>query len=205
MSFFKKLKEKITKQTDSVSEKFKDGLEKTRNSFSNKVNELVSRYRKVDEDFFEELEEVLIGADVGFTTVMELIDELKKEVKLKNIQDPQEVQSVISEKLVDIYNSGDEQISELNIQDGRLNVILLVGVNGVGKTTTIGKLAHKLKNEGKSVVLAAGDTFRAGAIEQLEVWGSVQACLSLSRLPEATLRRLFMMPYTRLKQEERMC
>lgn len=171
MSFFKKLKEKITKQTDSVSEKFKDGLEKTRNSFSNKVNELVSRYRKVDEDFFEELEEVLIGADVGFTTVMELIDELKKEVKLKNIQDPQEVQSVISEKLVDIYNSGDEQISELNIQDGRLNVILLVGVNGVGKTTTIGKLAHKLKNEGKSVVLGAGDTFRAGAIEQLEVWG----------------------------------
>nr|MDH3093033.1 signal recognition particle-docking protein FtsY [Bacillus velezensis]MDH3099624.1 signal recognition particle-docking protein FtsY [Bacillus velezensis]WGE01393.1 signal recognition particle-docking protein FtsY [Bacillus velezensis] len=171
MSFFKKLKEKITKQTDSVSEKFKDGLEKTRNSFSNKVNELVSRYRKVDEDFFEELEEVLIGADVGFTTVMELIDELKKEVKLKNIQDPQEVQSVISEKLVDIYNSGDEQISELNIQDGRLNVILLVGVNGVGKTTTIGKLAHKLKNEGKSVVLVAGDTFRAGAIEQLEVWG----------------------------------
>ncbi len=102
---------------------------------------------------------------------MELIDELKNEVKLKNIQDPQEVQSVISEKLVDIYNSGDEQISELNIQDGRLNVILLVGVNGVGKTTTIGKLAHKLKNEGKSVVLGAGDTFRAGAIEQLEVWG----------------------------------
>lgn len=150
---FKKLKEKITKQTDSVSEKFKDGLEKTRNSFSNRVNELVSRYRKVDEDFFEELEEVLIGADVGFTTVMELIDELKKEVKLKNIQDPQEVQSVISEKLVEIYNSGNEEISELNIQDGRLNVILLVGVNGVGKTTTIGKLAHKLKNEGKSVVL----------------------------------------------------
>ncbi|MDY7431416.1 signal recognition particle-docking protein FtsY [Bacillus sp. V26] len=171
MSFFKKLKEKITKQTDSVSEKFKDGLEKTRNSFQNKVNDLVSRYRKIDEDFFEELEEVLISADVGFTTVMELIDELKKEVKRRNIQDPQEVQSVISEKLVEIYNSGDEQISELNIQEGRLNVILLVGVNGVGKTTTIGKLAHKLKQEGKSVVLAAGDTFRAGAIEQLEVWG----------------------------------
>lgn len=109
------------------------------------------------------LEEVLISADVGFTTVMELIDELKKEVKRRNIQDPKEVQSVISEKLVEIYNSGDEQISELNIQDGRLNVILLVGVNGVGKTTTIGKLAHKMKQEGKSVVLAAGDTFRAGA------------------------------------------
>ncbi|WP_342496126.1 signal recognition particle-docking protein FtsY [Bacillus sp. FSL K6-0994] len=171
MSFFKKLKEKFTQQTDSVSEKFKDGLEKTRNSFQGKVNELISRYRKVDEDFFEELEEVLIGADVGFTTVMELIDELKKEVKLRNIQDPSEVQAVISEKLVDIYNSGEEQISALNIEDGCLNIILFVGVNGVGKTTTIGKLANKLKNEGKSVILAAGDTFRAGAIEQLEVWG----------------------------------
>ncbi|AVM23788.1 signal recognition particle-docking protein FtsY [Bacillus pumilus] len=171
MSFFKKLKEKFTQQTDSVSEKFKDGLEKTRNSFQGRVNELISRYRKVDEDFFEELEEVLIGADVGFTTVMELIDELKKEVKLRNIQDPNEVQAVISEKLVDIYNSGEEQISALNIEEGRLNIILFVGVNGVGKTTTIGKLAHKLKNEGKSVILAAGDTFRAGAIEQLEVWG----------------------------------
>ena len=171
MSFFKKLKEKFMQQTDSVSEKFKDGLEKTRNSFQGKVNELISRYRKVDEDFFEELEEVLIGADVGFTTVMELIDELKKEVKLRNIQDPSEVQAVISEKLVEIYNSGEEQISELNIEDGRLNIILFVGVNGVGKTTTIGKLANKLKNEGKSVILAAGDTFRAGAIEQLEVWG----------------------------------
>ncbi len=171
MSFFKKLKEKFTQQTDSVSEKFKDGLEKTRNSFQGKVNELISRYHKVDEDFFEELEEVLIGADVGFTTVMELIDELKKEVKLRNIQDPSEVQAVISEKLVDIYNSGEEQISALNIEDGRLNIILFVGVNGVGKTTTIGKLANKLKNEGKSVILAAGDTFRAGAIEQLEVWG----------------------------------
>lgn len=171
MSFFKKLKEKFTQQTDSVSEKFKDGLEKTRNSFQGRVNELISRYRKVDEDFFEELEEVLIGADVGFTTVMELIDELKKEVKLRNIQDPSEVQSVISEKLVEIYNSGEEQISALNIEEARLNIILFVGVNGVGKTTTIGKLANKLKNEGKSVILAAGDTFRAGAIEQLEVWG----------------------------------
>ena len=95
MSFFKKLKEKITKQTENVTEKFKDGLSKTRNNFSEKVNELVSRYRKVDEDFFEELEEIFIQADVGFDTVMTLIDELKKEVKRKNIQDPKEVQDVI--------------------------------------------------------------------------------------------------------------
>ncbi|WP_077211494.1 signal recognition particle-docking protein FtsY [Bacillus dakarensis] len=171
MSFFKRLKEKITKQTDTVTEKFKDGLTKTRDNFSSKVNDLVARYRKVDEDFFEELEEILIQADVGFDTVMELIDELKMEVKRKNIQDPAEVQGVISEKLVEIYNSGNEASSELNIQETGLTVILFVGVNGVGKTTTIGKLAHKFKSEGKKVVLAAGDTFRAGAIEQLEVWG----------------------------------
>lgn len=171
MSFFKKLKEKITKQTEAVTEKFKDGLSKTRNNFSGKVNDLVARYRKVDEDFFEELEEILIQADVGFDTVMKLIEELKMEVKRRNIQDPGEVQSVISEKLVDIYNSGEEQTSTLNIQENGLTVILFVGVNGVGKTTTIGKLGHKFKSEGKSVLLAAGDTFRAGAIEQLEVWG----------------------------------
>lgn len=171
MSFFKKLKEKITKQTDSVTEKFKEGLTKTRDNFSGKVTDLVARYRKVDEDFFEELEEILIQADVGFDTVMELVEELKKEVKRKNIQDPYEVQSVISEKLVEIYEAGGESSSELNMQADSLTVILFVGVNGVGKTTTIGKLAHKFKSEGKRVLMAAGDTFRAGAIEQLEVWG----------------------------------
>ncbi|MEH7110896.1 signal recognition particle-docking protein FtsY [Neobacillus niacini] len=171
MSFFKKLKDKITKQTETVTEKFKDGLSKTRNNFSGKVNDLVARYRKVDEDFFEELEEILIQADVGFDTVMKLIEELKMEVKRRNIQDPSEVQSVISEKLVAIYNGGEEQSTKLNIQEDGLTVILFVGVNGVGKTTTIGKLGHKFKIEGKSVLLAAGDTFRAGAIEQLEVWG----------------------------------
>lgn len=171
MSFFKKLKETITNQTNTVTEKFKEGLTKTRDNFSSRVNDLVARYRKVDEDFFEELEEILIQADVGFETVMELIDELKMEVKKKNIQDPHEVQSVISEKLVEIYEKGDDSSSELNIQGEGLTVILFVGVNGVGKTTTIGKLAHKFKSEGKNVLLAAGDTFRAGAIEQLEVWG----------------------------------
>ncbi|MED4238706.1 signal recognition particle-docking protein FtsY [Priestia megaterium] len=171
MSFFKKLKEKITMQTDSVTQKFKDGLSKTRNSFSERVNDLVSRYRQVDEEFFEELEEILISADVGVATVLDLIDDLKSEVKHRNIKDPQDVQAVISEKLIDIYESGEEQIGELNMQQNDLTVILFVGVNGVGKTTTIGKIAHRFKQEGKKVVMAAGDTFRAGAIEQLEVWG----------------------------------
>nr|WP_285813577.1 signal recognition particle-docking protein FtsY [Rossellomorea marisflavi] len=165
------MKDKFTQSSDSVTGKFKDGLSKTRSNFTTKVNDLVARYRKIDEEFFEELEEILIGADVGFDTVMELIDELKLEVKRRNISDPVEVQSVISEKLVDIYQGDAEVSSELNIQEGELTVLLFVGVNGVGKTTTIGKMAHMLKSEGKNVILAAGDTFRAGAIEQLEVWG----------------------------------
>jgi fused signal recognition particle receptor len=171
MSFFKKLKDKFTESSDSVTEKFKDGLSKTRNNFTFRVNDLVARYRKVDEDFFEELEEILIGADVGFDTVMELIDELKMEVKRRNIQDTEEIQPVISEKLVEIYQGESDDDSSLNIKEDELTVILFVGVNGVGKTTTIGKMAHMFKEEGKNVVLAAGDTFRAGAIEQLEVWG----------------------------------
>jgi len=171
MSFFKKLKEKFSEQTTTTTEKFKQGLTKTRNSFSEKVNDLVARYREVDEDFFEELEDVMIQADIGVETVMELIDKLKFEVKRRNIKDTSEVQSVISEKLVEIYESGEERSAEMNIQEDALTVVLFVGVNGVGKTTTIGKLAHKYKAEGKKVLLAAGDTFRAGAIEQLEVWG----------------------------------
>ncbi|MFC7372143.1 signal recognition particle-docking protein FtsY [Fictibacillus iocasae] len=170
MSFFKKLKEKITGQSESVSEKFRSGLEKTRSSFTSKVNDLVKRYRKVDEDFFEELEEIMIGADVGVHTVLDIIDDLKDLARTKNIQDPAELKSAISEKLAQMLHKGDSD-GTLNIQSDGMTVILFVGVNGVGKTTTIGKLAHQLKNDGKSVLLAAGDTFRAGAIDQLEVWG----------------------------------
>ncbi|WP_075617530.1 signal recognition particle-docking protein FtsY [Paenisporosarcina indica] len=173
MSFFKKIKEKLTGTSESVSvsEKFKDGLSKTRNQFTSKVNDLVAKYRKVDEDFFEELEDLLLQADVGFETVVELMDLLRFEVQRKNIKDTAGIQSVISEKLVEIYESGDNSSNELLVQDAGLTVILFVGVNGVGKTTTIGKLAHRLKGQGRKVMLAAGDTFRAGAIDQLQVWG----------------------------------
>jgi fused signal recognition particle receptor len=173
LSFFKKMKEKITGTSESVSvsEKFKDGLSKTRSQFTSKVNDLVAKYRKVDEDFFEELEDLLLQADVGVETVMELMDALRFEVQRKNIKDTAGIQSVISEKLVEIYESGEDEFSGLLIQETGLTVILFVGVNGVGKTTTIGKLAHRLKEQGKTVMLAAGDTFRAGAIEQLQVWG----------------------------------
>jgi len=170
LAFFKKLKEKITGTNESVTEKFKEGLSKTRNSFTSKVNDLVARFREVDEEFFEELEELLLQADVGVETVMELIDQLRWEVQRKNIKNTEGIQSVISEKLVEIYKNGEELDTDLNMQDD-LTVILMVGVNGVGKTTTIGKLAARFKEEGKTVMLAAGDTFRAGAIDQLVVWG----------------------------------
>ncbi|WP_100399371.1 signal recognition particle-docking protein FtsY [Bacillus sp. FJAT-44742] len=170
MSFFKKLKDKFTNQSDTVTEKFKDGMSKTRESFLGKMNELFARYRTVDEDFFEELEELLIGADVGVETVLELIDELKDEVRLRNIKDTSGLAPVISEKLAEKLDKTGED-SALNMQENDMTVILFVGVNGVGKTTTIGKMAHMFKEEGKSVMMAAGDTFRAGAIEQLEVWG----------------------------------
>lgn len=173
MNFMQRLKSRFVKnKNEEVSNKYKQGMEKTRQSFSSRINDLIARYRSVDEDFFEELEEVLITADVGVVTVMDLIDELKMEVKRQNIKDPDDMQNVISEKLIDIYyGDDDEQIEQITMNEDGLTVILVVGVNGVGKTTSIGKLAHKLKQEGKHVMLAAGDTFRAGAIEQLEVWG----------------------------------
>lgn len=169
MSFFKKLKEKLTTSTQEVSQKFTEGLTKTRDGFASAVNDLVYRFREVDEDFFDELEDLLIQADVGVTTTMDLVEDLKEEVKRRNLKDPVAVRDALVEVVANRLQE-DESDRELNMQDG-LTVILFVGVNGVGKTTTIGKLAHRLKSEGRTVMLAAGDTFRAGAIEQLQVWG----------------------------------
>lgn len=169
MSFFKRLKESISQKTEAVTNIFKEGLTKTRTAFVEKVEELITRRKKIDEAFYEELEEILIGADVGVNTVMGLIDDLRAEVKKRKIEDAAELQPVLSEKLVGLLKKDED--NGLRMADSGMTVILFVGVNGVGKTTTIGKLAHKFKSEGKSVLLAAGDTFRAGAIEQLEVWG----------------------------------
>jgi fused signal recognition particle receptor len=169
MNFFQKLKESISTKTESVTSKFKEGLAKTRSAFVERVDDLFSRRGKIDEDFYEELEEILISSDVGVSTVMKLIDELRAEVRARKIEKPEELQPVLSEKLTGLLK-GDGDVS-LKMSPQGLTVILFVGVNGVGKTTTIGKLAHRFKQEGKKVLLAAGDTFRAGAIEQLEVWG----------------------------------
>lgn len=176
MGFFERLKEKWTGKTDQATEKFREGLAKTRQNFSSKVNDLIARYRKVDEDFFMELEEILIAADVGFDTTLQLVDELKMEVKRQNIQEPEKMREVIIEKMSAMYAAAEDELTKLNLQEDGPTVILFVGVNGVGKTTTIGKLAHKFTREGKKVLLAAGDTFRAGAIEQLEVWGERVGC-----------------------------
>ncbi|SEK84340.1 signal recognition particle-docking protein FtsY [Carnobacterium iners] len=175
MGFFDKIKRAFTGEekieTTEVTEKYEKGLEKTRKSFSNRMNELFANFRTVDEDFFEELEEILIGADVGYDASMEISNALRQEVKLKNAKSQGEVQQVIIEKMVEIYEKDNTEKPEINFNKDGLTVILVVGVNGVGKTTTIGKMAKRYQTEGKTVVLAAGDTFRAGAIEQLVVWG----------------------------------
>ncbi|HAP7327270.1 TPA: signal recognition particle-docking protein FtsY [Enterococcus faecium] len=176
MGFFDKIKRAFTGEEKTeeveVQEKYDKGLEKTRKTFGERMNELFANFRTVDEDFFEELEETLIGADVGFETAIRITEALCQEVKLRNAKKSAEVQNAIIEKLVDLYEAeGINEVNELNIQEDGLTVILFVGVNGVGKTTSIGKLAHQFKNEGKKVLMAAADTFRAGAIDQLVVWG----------------------------------
>lgn len=171
MSFFKRLRDAIVQKSEEVTQKFTDGLAKTRDLLVEKVEDLVRRYKKIDDDFFDELEEILITSDVGVNTVMELIDDLRGEVRKQKIENAMDLQPILSEKLVALLKNDEAADTELNVQDGRLNVILFVGVNGVGKTTTIGKMAHMFKQQGKKVLLAAGDTFRAAAIEQLEVWG----------------------------------
>ena len=182
MGFFDKIKRAFTgeqpaeaasnEQELQTQEKYDKGLEKTRKTFGERMNELFANFRSVDEDFFEELEETLIGADVGFETSMKIADALRQEVKLKNVKKRAEVQNAIIEKLVNLYEEeGLNENNALNIQEDGLTVILFVGVNGVGKTTSIGKMAHQYKEQGKKVLLAAADTFRAGAIDQLVVWG----------------------------------
>lgn len=154
----------------NAEEKYEASLTKTRRSFGERFNAFLANFRTVDEEFFEELEETLIMSDVGVELSMEITEELRSEAKLANAKNQEQLRNLIVEKIVDKF--GDEQIpSELNLQQGGLSVFLFVGVNGVGKTTTIGKLASRYKQEGKKVLLAAADTFRAGAIDQLVEWG----------------------------------
>ena len=175
MGLFNKLKnifsnKKEEEKTNEEVKKYDEGLEKTRTEFVSKLNMLGIKYTKVNEEYFEELENVLIMADIGVKTVMDFIERLRKRVKQENITDTKYLNEVIVDELFIIYVNNESITDKINMAEDGPTVILMVGVNGVGKTTTIAKLAHKYKNEGKRVMMIAGDTFRAGAVEQLKIW-----------------------------------
>ena len=157
-------------KTETEQEKYNRTLKKTRTGFAARLNEFFANFRRVDEEFFEQLEEMLILSDVGVNVATQLTEDLRYEARLENVKKTEDLQRLIIEKLVDIYEKDDVYEEQINFQDG-LTVILFVGVNGVGKTTSIGKLANKYKQEGKNVMLVAADTFRAGAVAQLVEWG----------------------------------
>ena len=175
MGLFDKLKNIITRKEvevkkDETVKKYDEGLEKSRNEFVSKLSMLGIKYIKINDEYFDELENILIMADIGVNTVMDFMDKLKKRVKSENITDTKYLNEVIVDELFIIYVNNESITDKINMAEDGPTVILMVGVNGVGKTTTIAKLAYKYKNEGKKVMLVAGDTFRAGAVEQLKIW-----------------------------------
>ena len=170
MGIFDKLKNLIKNDNKDNIEKYDKGLSKTREDFVNKLNLLGIKYTKVDDAFYEELEEILIMADLGTKTTFKFMDKLKKRVKEENITDFNYLKEVIVDELFLIYVNGQQLTSKINYNKDGLTTILFVGVNGVGKTTTIAKLASKMKSEQKKVILIAADTYRAGAVDQLKEW-----------------------------------
>ena len=162
--------EEYPRVEETVQEKYDRSLKKTRTGFGARLNAFFANFRSVDEDFFEELEELLIMSDVGVQVASNLTEELRYEAKLENAKKPDALRRVIIEKLVELYEKDGNYDEQIHFQDG-LTVMLFVGVNGVGKTTSIGKLAHRYKQAGKKVMLVAADTFRAGAVAQLVEWG----------------------------------
>ena len=171
MGFFTQIKEKLVGKSTKQNEKYVVGLDKSSETFSDRINELSARFREINDEYFEELENILIMADVGVSMVMKIVSEIKTEVRIRNITDPRKINDIIVDKMFVIYANESVMSTKINYAAEGLTVILMVGVNGAGKTTTIGKLAHRIvHDEGKKVVVAAGDTFRAGAIDQLAVW-----------------------------------
>lgn len=171
MGFFKQIKEKFVGKSTKQNDKYVAGLDKSNTTFSDRINELAARFREINDEYFEELENILIMADVGVPMVMKIVGEIKTEVRLQNITDPKEINEIIIDKMFVIYANDSIISTKINYAKEGLTVILMVGVNGAGKTTTIGKLANRIvQEEGKKVIVAAGDTFRAGAIDQLAVW-----------------------------------
>ena len=177
VSIFKKFKNLFNNEVNkNETNDYKIGLEKTNKQFTNKINLLNSKYKKVSNEYFDELEEIFINADIGVETVMNFIDKLKYRVKHENITDSKDLMDIIVDEMFVIYVNNDIIVNKINYSESGPTVILFVGVNGVGKTTTIGKIAYKLKQEGKKVLLVAGDTFRAGAVAQIKEWGERTSC-----------------------------
>lgn len=184
MGLFDKLKSVFTKNKEVKKEVevYTEGLEKTRKEFVSKLNILNLKYTKVNDEYFEELEEILIMADIGVNTVMDFLDRLKRRVKQEHIEDSKDLLEVIVDEMFIIYVNNSVIINKINENPNGPTVVLFVGVNGVGKTTTIGKIAYQLKEKGKKVLLVAGDTFRAGAVEQIIEWGERVGCEVVSKM-----------------------
>lgn len=162
-------------------DKLKEGLGKTKQTLNEKINDVFANFRKVDEDLLEELEDALIMSDMGIETSTKIIDELRTRIKKENIQDEESVRRVLKEEMIKLLDVGDTSLNLSTVP----SVILVVGVNGVGKTTSIGKIANNLRKSGKKVVIAAADTFRAAAVEQIEIWAQRTDC-ELVKKPEGS-------------------
>ena len=172
MGLIKFLKEKFAKKKDDTTDKYEKGMEKSRKSFSSKLNNLSHRYKKVNQEYFEEVEEILIEADVGINLTLKVIESVLERSKKERISDPEEINEVLMDELFAGYMDKGEYQNDLKFYEDRPTVLLVVGVNGVGKTTSIAKLAYRYIKQGKKVMLAAADTFRAGAKEQLQTWAN---------------------------------
>ena len=177
MGLFKFLKEKVFGKSVAQKEKYVAGLDKSRKNFTDRLKALTSRYQKVNDAYFEDIEEILIEADVGVKLTFDIIDATRKEAMLQGVDDPKMINEILVDKMFVSYAStGDDIETEIKFSSTGPTVLLVVGVNGVGKTTTIAKLAHRYIKQNKKVLLVAGDTFRAGATEQLTVWANRLGC-----------------------------
>ena len=177
MGLFKFLKEKFNKNKSQESENYVKGMEKSRENFANKMDVIAKKSKKVNEEYFNDLEEILIEADVGVNLTMRVIEEVIDESRKNKITDAEEINELVIDKLFEGYNSkGEEVPCDVRFREEGPTVLLVAGVNGVGKTTTIAKLAYRYINQGKKVMLCAADTFRAGAIEQLSIWAERLGC-----------------------------
>ena len=186
MGLFKFLKEKIAKKNEKETETYVSGMSKSRENFANKLEELSKRYKEVNQEYFEQLEEILIEADVGVSLTLRIIEEVIEESDEKGIKNPTEINELVVDKMFIGYaTKGGNITNEINFVNDGPTVLLVAGVNGVGKTTSIAKLAHRYIKKGKKVMLCAADTFRAGAVEQLTIWAQRLGCPIVTGKPES--------------------